>query len=91
MGTNEITTKVHELRELYRMADELENMINSIHAEIRGHMDAAGLDYIAGSDYKINYKPVTRSRIDTTAFKRENPELAARYTVTKTIRPFCVV
>lgn len=88
MSINELSTKVNELRELYRMADELENMIDAIEKAIRDHMTAADLDIIAGTDYKISYKPVTRSRFDTTAFKRENPELAARYTVMKTIRPF---
>ena len=91
MGINELNAKVNELRELYRMADELENMIDGIHAEIRHYMDGAGLDVLNGPNYKINYKPVTRSRIDTTALKRENPEIAARYTVTKTIRPFAII
>lgn len=88
MGTNELSTKVNELRELYRMSDELENMIDAIQDEIKNHMNAAGLDTIAGSDYKISYKPGTRSRLDTVALKRENPELAARYTKTINVRPF---
>jgi CHASE3 domain sensor protein len=47
MGINELTAKVSELRELYRMADELENMIDTIEKAIREHMTAADLDTIA--------------------------------------------
>lgn len=88
MGINELTAKVNELRELYRMSDELESMIDAIQDEIKNHMNAAGLDTIAGSDYKISYKPGTRSRVDTVKLKKELPEIAARYTVTANVRPF---
>ena len=90
MGINELTAKVSELRELYRMADELENMINAIENAIREHMTAADLDTVNGPNYKISWKAFTRSRIDTAALKKENPDIAARYTVTATIRPFVV-
>lgn len=88
MGINELTAKVNELRELYRMSDELESMIDTIQDEIKNHMNVAGLDTIAGSDYKISYKPGTRSRVDTVKLKKELPDIAARYTVTATVRPF---
>jgi predicted phage-related endonuclease len=88
MGINELTAKVSELRELYRMADELENMIDTIEKAIREHMTAADLDTIAGPDYKISWKQFNRSGIDTRALKQELPEIAARYTVTRTVRPF---
>lgn len=88
MSINELTTKVSELRELYRMSEELENMIETIEKAIRDHMTAADLDTVSGPDYKISWKAFTRSGIDTKALKRENPEIAARYTVTRTVRPF---
>ena len=90
MSINELTAKVNELRELYRMSEEIENMIDAIEKAIREHMAAADLDTVNGPDFKISWKAFTRSRIDTAAIKREIPDVAARYTVTKTVRPFVV-
>lgn len=65
MSANEISAKVQELRELRRMADELSAEIDSLQDSIKQHMDAAGVDTLAGLDYKITYKAVTSSRLDS--------------------------
>ena len=90
MSVNEITANVSELRELRRMADEIQAEIDAIQDKIKAHMTAAGVDTLAGADYKITWKTVSSSRFDTTAFKRENPEIAALYTKTTTARRFTV-
>nr|DAE80941.1 MAG TPA: Exonuclease [Bacteriophage sp.] len=91
MSTNEIAAKVQELRELRRMADELDAEIDSLQDAIKQHMDAAGVDTLAGLDYKITYKAVISSRVDTTALKKDLPEIAARYTKMTTARRFTFV
>ena len=91
MSINELKYKVIELRELRRMADEIAAEIEMIQDEIKNHMTAANVDTLAGADYKITWKPVTSSRFDSVAFKRENPELSARYTRTTTSRRFTIV
>lgn len=88
MSINELTANVSELRELRRMADELAAEIESIQDAIKEHMTAAGVDTITGTDYKISWKEIKSSRFDTTAFKKENPEIAAAYTKTTTTRRF---
>lgn len=90
MSINELNAKINELRELSHMAEELDQEIDAIRDAIRDHMTAAGIDIINGIDYKVTYKPVNRSIIDTTALKKENPEIAARYTVTRIYRPLVV-
>lgn len=90
MSINELSAKVNELRELRRMAEEISGEIETIQDAIKAHMTAAGVEILNGTDYKITWKPVTSSRFDTTAFKRENPELSARYTKTTTTRRFTV-
>lgn len=88
MSINELTANVSELRELRRMADEIQAEIDAIQDKIKAHMNAAGVDTLAGADYKITWKAVNSSRFDTTAFKKENPEIAALYTKTTTTRRF---
>lgn len=88
MSINELTANVSELRELRRMADEIQAEIDAIQDKIKAHMNAAGVDTLAGVDYKITWKTVSSSRFDTTAFKKENPEIAAMYTKTSTIKRF---
>ena len=90
MSIFELSIKVNELRELRRMAEELTAEIETIQDEIKNHMTENNVDTLAGTDYKITWKPVVSSRFDTVAFKRENPELATRYTKTTTARRFTI-
>ena len=78
MSINEMDSKVKELRELRRMADELAAEIEAI------------TDTITGADWKVTWKMVTSSRLDTTALKKAAPELAQQFTKTITSRRFCV-
>lgn len=76
MSINEMGSQIKELRELRRMADELAGEIKSITDSITAHMDAEGVDTISGTDWKVTYKAVTSSRIDTSALKKALPDLA---------------
>ena len=88
MSINEMDSKIKELRELRRMADELAGEIESITDSIKAHMDAEGVDTINGMDWKVTYKAVTSSRIDTGALKKALPDLAQQFTRTTTARRF---
>lgn len=90
MSIFEISAKVNELRELRRMSDEIAAEIDAIQDSIKEHMATAGLEILNGNDYKITWKPITSARFDTTAFKKENPEIAAAYTRTTTARRFTI-
>lgn len=86
MSINEMDSKVKELRELRRMAEELAAEIDSIKA----HMDAQGVGTINGTDWKVTYKAVTSSRLDTAALKKALPDLAQQFTKTTSTRRFLV-
>ena len=62
MSNTEIQSKVNELRELRRMADELAAEIEAAQDAIKAHMTAIDADTLTGIDYKITWKSVTRSR-----------------------------
>ena len=84
MINTEIQSKVYDLRELRRMAEELQGEIDAITDAIKAHMDATGADELTGADYKITWKPVTSARLDTAALRKALPEIAERFSKTTT-------
>lgn len=88
MSMNEMETKVKELRELRRMAEELAGEIAAIEDDIKASMAAAATDEISGPTFKITWKPITSSRLDSKALKTAAPELWERFTKTVTTRCF---
>ena len=90
MGTMELSSKVSELRELRRMAEELAAEIEGIQDAIKSYMAAQGVEELTGTDYRVTWKEVTTVRLDGKALKAAAPELAARFTEETTTRRFCV-
>lgn len=88
MSISELDMKVKELRELKRMADELAGEIEALQDGIKAHMTEQDTDTLTGTDWKITWKAVTSNRMDTTALKKELPDIAARYTKASTSRRF---
>lgn len=90
MSINEMDSKIKELRELRRMADELAAEMETIQDSIKAHMDTEGVDTISGTDWRVTYKAVTSSRIDTAALKKALPDVVERFSKTTTARRFCI-
>ena len=90
MSNTEIQSKVNELRELRRMADELTAEIESIQDAIKAHMTASGVDSLTAGAFKVTWKEVTTTRVDAAALKKALPEVAARFSRTATVRRFTV-
>lgn len=83
-----IDTIMAELAQYIRMQEEAAAMVESLKDQLKERMTAAGVESLAGSEHKATYKTVTSSRVDTTALKKDLPEIAARYTKTTTTRRF---
>lgn len=88
MSTSEITAKVTELQELRRMQEELSAEIEALTDLIKTHMGEQEL--LLAGPYKVTYKPVTTTRIDTTALKKALPDIAERFSKTTTTRRFTI-
>ena len=86
MSNTEITAAVTQLQELRRMQEELTAEIDHLTDAIKAHMGTQEL--LLAGPYKITWKAVTSSRIDTTALKKALPDIAAQYTKTTTTRRF---
>ena len=88
MSVDTMDAKVKELRELRRMQEELAAEIEAIQDELKAHMDAHGMDTLLGFDWKVTWKSVTSNRLDSTALKKELPDIAARFMKQSTVRRF---
>ena len=91
IAQNNLDAIMQELAQYTRMAEEIAATVDSLKDILKKHMDENGLDSIAGNEHKASYKAVTSSRIDTTALKRDLPEIAAKYTKTTETRRFLFV
>lgn len=91
IAQNNLDSLMREIAEYTRMAEEVAATLDSLKDVLKKHMEENGLDSIAGSEHKASYKAVTSSRIDTTALKRDMPEIAAKYTKTTNTRRFLFV
>ncbi len=90
MSMNELENKVNELRELRRMADELAAEIAAAEDSLKAYMTANGADELYGPSFKITWKEVVSSRLDSKALKAAAPELWQRFTKQATARRFIV-
>ena len=88
MSNPNMESKIKELMELKRMKEEIEAEIAAAEDEIKGVMgDEETL--LAGA-FKVDWKPVITSRIDTAALKKMMPEIAEQFMKQTTTRRFCV-
>lgn len=90
MDKNELESKVNELRELRRMADELAAMIETTEDDLKAYMTENGVDMLAGQNFKITWKEVSSVRFDSKAFKEAAPELWERFSKQTSTRRFVV-
>ncbi|MFR8012240.1 MAG: hypothetical protein ACLU8W_10865 [Clostridia bacterium] len=90
MSTNELTQKVRELKELQSLIEQAEAEAEQLKDEIKATMDAQGVEEMTVDVFKIRWKTVKSSRIDTTALKKALPELAQQFTKTTETRRFSV-
>lgn len=88
MSMTEMETKVNELRELRRMADELAGEIAAIEDSLKAYMTANGAYEIHGPTFRVTWKEVTTSRLDSKALKVASPELWQRFSKQTTTRRF---
>ena len=85
MNINEIMA---ELAQYTRMAEEIAATVDSLKDTLKKYMEENQLETLTGNEHKATYKTVTSSRIDTTALKRNDPDIAEKYTKTTETKRF---
>mgnify|MGYP003474459762 CR=1 FL=1 len=88
MSMNELETKCRELRQLQALIEEAQAEAEAIKDAIKAHMGDTETAY--AGEYKITWKAITASRIDTTALKKALPDVAQAFTRETTSRRFVV-
>ena len=84
----DINAIMAELAQYNRMAEEIAATVDSLKDEIKKYMEENQLETLTGNEHKATYKTVTSSRIDTTALKRNAPDIAEKYTKTTETKRF---
>lgn len=88
MSIIEMENKARELQELKRMRKELEAEITGLEDAIKAAM--GNEEQVTAGAFKITWKAVTSNRLDSSALKKELPDVAARYMKQTTVRRFVV-
>ena len=86
----DIRQTVQDIRELTRMKAEIEKELTAAQDKIKAEMTAQDVDELCGTDYRVTWKTVTSNRIDTTALKRQRPDIAELFTTESVTRRFLV-
>ena len=88
MSNPNLEPKVKELLELKRMREELDAEITAAEEEIKQAMGTE--ETLLAGAFKVTWKAVTSSRLDSTALKKALPEIAARFMKQTTTRRFSI-
>lgn len=88
MSMYEIESKIRELRQLQSLIEEAQTEAEAIKDALKAHMGDA--EELRAGEYKITWKLVTSSKLDTAALKKALPDVAERFTKVTTVKRFCV-
>ena len=86
MSINEVEAKVRELRQLQALIEEAQTEAETIKDQLKAHMGDS--EELQAGEYKVKWRVVKSSRLDTKALRAELPDMAERYTAETTIRRF---
>ena len=89
MSSQEIESKVRELRQLQALIEEAQAEAEAIRDAIKAHMGDS--EELRAGEYRITWKAVKSTRIDTTALRAALPDVAQAFTRETTTRRFCVI
>ncbi len=88
MSNKNMESKVRELVELKKFAEELDAEITTLEDEIKKVMGDEE-ELFAGA-FKVTWKNVVSNRFDSAKFKKSYPELAVAFTKLVTSRRFSI-
>ena len=88
MSINEMEVKARELRQLQVLIEEAQAEAEAIKDAIKAAMGDS--ESVRTGEYRITWKAVTSSRIDTSALRKALPDVAERFTKETVTRWFVI-
>lgn len=88
MSTSELIATITELQEYRRIAEETAAVIEGLQDKIKAAMGTD--EVLMAGPYKVTWKPVTTSRLDTKALTADHPDLVEAYKRTSITKRFTV-
>lgn len=88
MSIIEMEAKIREMRQLQALIAEAEAEIEAIKDQIKAEMGET--ETLLAGEYKVTWKAVTFTKLDTASLKKELPEIAEQFSVQTTTRRFNV-
>lgn len=90
MSTQELAKKIHQIKELQRLSEELTAELEALKDEVKQAMTEQNTDTLLIDCFKVTWKAVTSTRFDSTAFKQAMPELYQQYSKPTESRRFLI-
>ena len=75
MSTTEITTKIEALKDLEALIEEAKAEAEALRDDIKTEMLNRNIEELEAGQYIIRWTSVLSQRFDSTAFKKEMPDL----------------
>jgi len=88
MSNHELESKIRELRQLQQLIEEAQAEAEVIKDALKAHMGDS--EELRAGEYKVTWKAVKSSKIDTSALKKALPDVVKAFTRETTVRRFCV-
>ena len=88
MSISEMEVKARELRQLQALIEEAQAEAEAIKDAIKAAMGDS--ESVQAGEYRITWKAVTSSRIDTSALRKALPDVAERFTKEIVTRRFVI-
>ena len=88
MSINEMEVKARELRQLQALIEEAQAEAEAIKDAIKAAMGDS--ESVQAGEYRITWKAVTSSRIDTSALRKALPDVAERFMKETITRRFVI-
>ena len=79
LGVRAIDNRVAKISELEARKAALEAEIEAVKSELKDEMSERGVDELHGSRFKVSWKEVVSSRLDSALFKKERADLYKSY------------
>lgn len=90
MSMNEMETKIAEMQELDKLAQEAKEAADTIRDEIKAVMLEKDTSEISVGRFIVRWTEILSNRFDSTAFKKVMPDVYKAYTKQTTSRRFTV-